>query len=342
MLLSSIIAGAEINHGKGGFGNYSSVLVPLWAAGCVSHCGVPRLSGIASCMQHEQASRTALLIAAGLILLHHDPKHSRLVSKTSADLCAHVLEEHSSQTRLFLKMVRQSWFRPIAKLVERITIPGILLHYALRKKCIKALVRSGLTNGVAQVVILGAGFDSLSSELQREFPTAQFWEIDHPATQRHKVRACSEIGVKQLHFLAIDLSTAGVDKDTLTSSGFDPGKATFWIAEGLLMYFPADTVSSLMKTLSTLSAPGSEFAFTFMEKQRDGHIRFDSQTKLVDWWLGRRGEPFFWGASRSELAEFMQPWRVIRFFDHNDLREMESERADEIIAKGEVICLAAI
>jgi hypothetical protein len=26
MLLSSIIAGPEINHGKGGFGNYSSVV----------------------------------------------------------------------------------------------------------------------------------------------------------------------------------------------------------------------------------------------------------------------------------------------------------------------------
>jgi len=293
-------------------------------------------------VQHEQASRTALLIAGSLVFLHHDPKHSRLVSTTSADLCARVLEKHSSQTRLFSKIVRQSWFRPIAKLVERITIPGILLHYALRKRCIKALVRSALGNGVSQVVILGAGFDSLSSELQREFSTSLFWEIDHPATQRHKVRACSEIGVKQLHFLAIDLSTAGVDKDALTRSGFDAAKPTFWIAEGLLMYFPADIVSSLMKTLSTLSASASEFAFTFMEKQADGHIRFDPQTKLVDWWLGRRGEPFLWGTTRSELAEFIQPWRVIRFFDHNDLRNMESEPADEIIAKGEVICLAAI
>jgi hypothetical protein len=33
---------------------------------------------------------------------------------------------------------------------------------------------------------------------------------------------------------------------------------------------------------------------------------------------------------------------VIRFFDHNDLRDMESELADEVIAKGEVICLAEI
>jgi methyltransferase (TIGR00027 family) len=227
-------------------------------------------------------------------------------------------------------------------LVERITIPGILLHYALRKKCIRELVRSALANGVAQVVILGAGFDPLSSELQPEFPTAVFWEIDHPATQRHKVRACSEIGIERVHFAAVDLAAAGLDREALISIGFDPAKRTFWIAEGLLMYFPADVVSSLMKTLSTLSAPGSEFAFTFMEKQDDGQLRFDSQTKLVDSWLRRRGEPFLWGTARSELAEFIRPWRVIRFFDHNDLRDMESDLNGEVIAQGEVICLAEI
>jgi methyltransferase (TIGR00027 family) len=293
-------------------------------------------------VQNEQASRTALLIAASLLLLHRDAKYSRLVSKTSADLCAHVLEKHSSQTRLFSKIVRQSWFRPIAKLIERITIPGILLHYALRKKCIRELVRSALANGVAQVVVLGAGFDALSSELQDEFATALFWEIDHPATQRHKVRACSEIGIERVHFVAVDLSAAGLDREALIGGGFHPAKRTFWIAEGLLMYFPADIVSSLIRTLSSLSAPGSQLAFTFMEKQGDGQLRFDSQTKLVDSWLRRRGEPFLWGTTRSELAEFIRPWRVIRFLDHNDLRDMESDLSGEIIAKGEVICLAAI
>jgi methyltransferase (TIGR00027 family) len=222
------------------------------------------------------------------------------------------------------------------------TIPGILLHYALRKKCITELARSALANAVAQVVVLGAGFDSLSSELRREFPTAQFWEIDHPATQRHKVRACSEIGIERVHFVAIDLSAAGIDRDALINSGFDPTKRTFWIAEGLLMYFPAETVSSLMRTLSTLSSPDSELAFTFMEKQGDGRIRFESQTKLVDSWLRRRGEPFLWGTTRSELADIVSPWRVIRIFDHKDLRQLHSDCADEVIAKGEVICLAAI
>jgi len=293
-------------------------------------------------VQNEQASRTALLIAGSLVLLHRDAKGSRVVPKISADLSARVLEKHSAQTRVFLKIVRQNWFRPIAKLVERITIPGILLHYALRKRCISGLTHSAIDKGVTQVVVLGAGFDSLSSELQKEFPTAQFWEIDHPATQRYKVQACSELGVERLHFVAIDFSAAGLDTKKLVGSGFDPAKRTFWIAEGLLMYFAADIVSSLMKTLSSVSAPGSQFAFTFMEKWRDGHIRFESQTKLVDSWLRRRGEPFLWGTTRTELADFILPWRVIRFFDHNDLRNIELDFTYEIIAKGEVICLAAI
>ena len=91
-----------------------------------------------------------------------------------------------------------------------------------------------------------------------------------------------------------------------------------------------------------MSAPGSQFAFTFMEKLADGRIHFDPQSKLVDWWLSRRGEPFLWGTTRSDLVDFVRPWRVIRFFDHNDLRKITSGVAEQHIAKGEVICLAEI
>ena len=293
-------------------------------------------------MQNNQASRTALLIAASLVLLHGDPKYSGLVSKTSADLYAHVLEKYSAQTRLFLKIVQQGWFRRIARLVERMTIPGILLHYALRKKCIATLARSALTNGATQVVVVGAGFDPISLELQLDFPVAEFWEIDHPATQRQKLRALSKIGAERLHFVAADLSANGLDREALIKNSFDPNQRTFWIAEGLLMYLRPDKISSLMTTLSSLSAPGSRVAFTFMEKRSDDRIQFDSQTKLVDWWLHKRGESFVWGTTRDELVEFVRPWRVIRFFDQYDLRRMESGLADEAIATGEVICLAEI
>ncbi len=293
-------------------------------------------------MQNEEASRTALLIAASLVLLHHDPKRSGLVSKTSADLCARMLETNSLQTRLLLKIVRYGWFRPIAKLIERVTIPGILLHYVLRKKCIAALAGSALGNGTTQVVIIGGGFDPLSFELHENFRDVRFWEIDHPATQRQKVRAFPKIDPERLHFIPVDLNAAALNGEALINSGFDPAQRTFWIAEGLLMYLPAEIFSLLMRTLKGLSASGSQFAFTFMEKQSDGRIRFHSQSKLVDWWLRGRGEPFLWGTTRGELVDLMRSWRVTRFFDHDDLRRMESGLADEAIATGEVICLAEI
>jgi methyltransferase (TIGR00027 family) len=293
-------------------------------------------------VQNEHASRTALLIAASLVLLHHDPKHSHLVSKTSSDLYARMLEKCSSKTRWFLKIVQQGWFRPIAKVMEQITIPGMLLHYALRKKCIGEVARAALLDGTTQVVIIGAGFDPLSFELHQEFRGAQFWEIDHPATQGHKLRTCPQIRGERLHFDAVDFNAATLDREALIKSGFDPTQRTFWIAEGLLMYLPVHIVTSLMHTFKSLSAQGSRFVFTFMEKQSDSRICFHSQSKLVDWWLRRRGEPFLWGSTRDELIDVVRPWRVIRFFDHDDLRQMESELSGDRIAKGEVICLAEI
>ena len=293
-------------------------------------------------MQNEQASRTALLIAASAVLLHGDPKYSHLVPQASADFCANVLETYSSRTRSLLKILRQSWLRPIAKLIEQITIPGILLHYALRKRCIATLARSALINGATQVVVIGAGFDPICLELHRDFPNTQFWELDHPATQRHKLRMFANIGAERVHYVAMDLSANAFDTQALIDSSFDPTQRTCWIAEGLLMYLTPEVVSSLMKTIEDLSAPGSTFAFTFMEKQHGDRVRFHTQSGIVDWWLRRRGEPFLWGTTRAELVEFARPWRVARFFDDNDLRELEPTVSNERIATGEVICLAEI
>src|SRR5437773_12512753 len=133
-----------------------------------------------------------------------------------------MLEMHSSQTRLFLKIVRQGWFRPIAKLIERVTIPGILLHYILRKRCVAGLVRSALINGTTQVVIIGAGFDPLSFELHQDFPGARFWEIDHPATHRNTVRALPKTDVERLHCIAADVNADALDNQSRISCRLAP------------------------------------------------------------------------------------------------------------------------
>ncbi len=291
-------------------------------------------------MRKEQPSRTALLIAASLVLLRQDPKYSNLISAVSENFCLRALELHSWTARLFSKLARQRWFRTMAKLVERSTTPGILAHYALRKKCIAKLARDALGKGANQIVILGAGLDALSLELHQESLAARFWEIDHPATQNYKLRVVASFDSNGIHFLPNDFSRGDFNQSALIATGFDSTQRTFWVAEGLLMYLPASSVSALMASLRTLSSAGSQFAFTFMESEADGRIRFHQQTRAVDWWLRARGEPFVWGAKRTELVDFIKPWRVVQFFDDRNLRALETRLSDERLARGEVICLA--
>jgi methyltransferase (TIGR00027 family) len=291
-------------------------------------------------VRKDQASSTALLIAAAMVLLQRDTKTFALVSTATTELGERILEIHSTATRWFRRVIHQSWFPPIAARIERLTIPGILCHYALRKKCLAGLVRAALNRGAEQVVVLGAGFDGCALELSREYPQAHFWEIDHPATQQWKARILGEIDRHRIHLIAADLNQGALPTDALAATHFNPEAVSFWIAEGLFMYFPETVVLALIGSITNLATAGSGVAFSLMEKREDGRIRFQRQSKLVDWWLGRRGEPFLWAGSRDEVKTFFSSWHDVTFFDHDDLRELEKLDREVPLAAGEIVCSA--
>jgi methyltransferase (TIGR00027 family) len=274
------------------------------------------------------------------VFMHLHAEFAHLVSAKSAELCWRFLRSYSQKSDAFLKIARRRWFFHVALMIERFTIPGILRHYALRKKCLAELVRAGLSDGVDQAVVLGAGFDPLALELYDEFENVRFWEIDHPATQRYKAREVGGINPLRFHFVAADLQNSKIDAALL--SDFNPAKRTIWIAEGLLMYLSGGVVKQQFEAIGRLSGPGSRFAFTFMEPQSDGRIRFRTQTKLVDWWLEYRDEPFSWATNRRQLAEFIHPWQIVRIFDDTDLRKLGSLSLHMSLAAGELICLAEL
>jgi methyltransferase (TIGR00027 family) len=283
-----------------------------------------------------------LLIAASMVVIDEHPEYAGARSGISGTFCARVLQAHSAGTRLFLRLAHRPGFFRVVKFIEGNTVPGILRHYALRKKCLALVAREALHDGVAQIVVLGAGFDPLALALHREFQEARFWEIDHPATQRLKTEAARDVDTTRFHFVASDLAAGPIDMASLHKTGFDSARKTLWIAEGLFMYFPEAVVANLLNSAAGFSARGSRFAFTFMEPRRDGKIRFHEQTRLVDAWLSWRGEPFVWGRERSQIAQLAQPWKVMRVFDENDLRGLDSSPGDFPLAAGELICLVEI
>ncbi len=238
------------------------------------------------------------------------------------------------------RVLDQFWFPPIARALQRLTIPGIFSHYALRKKCIANLARAALESGTGQLVVLGAGFDGCALQLAGEFPQAIYWEIDHPATQRWKAWVMADVAPPGPHLIPADLSADVLPTNALRGSFFDSQAASFWIAEGLLMYFPEPVVQSLIGAISDLTTAGSGFVFSFMEKRPDGRIRFREQSRLVNWWLRRRGEPFLWSATRDEVRELLRSWHNFAFFDHADLRALGHFDDHAPLAAGEILCLA--
>jgi methyltransferase (TIGR00027 family) len=135
--------------------------------------------------------------------------------------------------------------------------------------------------GIRQIVILASGLDSRAYRLAWPAGTVVY-EIDQPKVLAYKAQTLDENGVKP----AADLREVPIDlredwPTALREAGFDPTAPTAWLAEGLLMYLPADAQDGLFERVTELSAPGSRVAAETVgvhseERRARMRERFDS------------------------------------------------------------------
>jgi len=114
--------------------------------------------------------------------------------------------------------------------------------------------------GIRQVVILASGLDSRAYRLDWPAGTTVF-EIDQPKVLEYKAATLAAHNAKpsaKRHEVPIDLRQDW--PAALCDAGFDPSRRTAWLAEGLLMYLPADAQDRLFEQISRLSAAGSRVA----------------------------------------------------------------------------------
>ncbi len=252
-------------------------------------------------MRHDKPSNTALIVAAGLQLAPDGLPCRDMLPDEAIARGAALLQ--AAQPRL-AGLLRRNWFRTLCRGLERATLPGILLHYALRKAALRDHARAAIAAGCRQIVVLGAGFDTLCMELQASYPQLLLIELDHPATQASK-RAALQGGASGVHYLSAELGKADLATVLATCSAYRRDRQTLFVAEGLLMYLPVDEVARLFGAMAQAAAPGSRVAFTWFEPQPDGAPNFSRRSRLVDLWLTLRGEPFLSGQQRSALPHFL-------------------------------------
>jgi methyltransferase (TIGR00027 family) len=258
-------------------------------------------------MRENAPSATAYLIAASIACSAREPEMAFLVPAHAAALSHWALADGLPHGRALLWALEHRWFRAAIRRLEAALLPGIQTHYLVRKRAIEDAARQALEAGIRQVVVLGAGFDSLCQHLHTEYSTCLFFEMDHPGTQRVKQGVLERrVPLRpNLRFLPIDFTVTDLETELRACPRFRAGLPTLFIMEGLLMYLSPEEVARLFHALGVLAGPDSQTLFTFLEPQPDGSANFPHASPLVSWWLKRRGERFRWGISRDDLPGYL-------------------------------------
>lgn len=282
-------------------------------------------------MKPNKPSATATLIARSQILLAETQGWAVDAGYLAQYRC--FVTENNALQRAFLK------------LTEIFAIPGLYLHFALRKKLIESIVQSQIEKGaVQQVVVIAAGLDPLVAALHKTYPQIRFYELDHPATQVIKMDALTD-AESNLFFCPADLTKTALT-DALAPAWFDANQPTVFIAEGITMYLDAKQIDKFFAGIRALSQhPDSSLIFTYMARSPLGVIGFDSQTWLARLWLQLQGEPMKWGIEPENIAGFLaaRGFKLNRDHSAADLSARFMPAGNHLrTAKGENICWAGI
>ncbi|MER5864850.1 SAM-dependent methyltransferase [Kitasatospora sp. NPDC002040] len=138
-------------------------------------------------------------------------------------------------------------------------------YFGLRTRVLDDHLLRSAAAGVRQVVLLGAGLDTRAFRL--DWPVGcVVHEIDTEQVLTFKQTVLDRTGARPSaarRTVAADLR--GDWTGALARAGFDRTAPTAWLAEGLLLYLPADAERRLIAAVQALSAPGSTLAYELKE-----------------------------------------------------------------------------
>lgn len=185
-------------------------------------------------------------------------------------------------------------------------MPGSLGGILCRTRYIDDVLIAALKTGLDQVVILGAGFDSRAYRIPG-MDQVQVFEVDLPGTRDLKrVRLEDVLGAVPQNVTLIGMDFDQQDLgDVLLSAGFQKGKRTLFIWEGVTQYLTAEAVSNTLEFVSGVSGARSAVVFTYVRKGLiDGTDRpewFESFLSLAN----RIDSPLKFGIHQSELEAYL-------------------------------------
>jgi methyltransferase (TIGR00027 family) len=186
---------------------------------------------------------------------------------------------------------------------------------AVRTRLIDQFVADAVTAGVRQAVILASGLDARGYRMSWPAETTVF-EIDQPQVIEFKTTTLAALSAKP----TVDLRAIPIDlRDdwpaALRRAGFDAGRATVWIAEGLLGFLPPEAQDRLLDSITALSADGSQLiAEIFWNSPESVQIMHTAAQKWYEHGLDAHIDDLWYGGERHDVAAYLSVlgWHTAR------------------------------
>lgn len=257
-------------------------------------------------MRKDRPSRTALKVALAVVTLGAKPGMEDLLPPGIVQASQELL---LASGVVGPRTIRWAGSSRAVSLYEAFDwmLPGQFEAFANRKTFFERQVREGLVSGATQVLVLGAGYDTLGWRLAPEFPNVNFFEIDHPATAFLKAKGIATMGCPDnLYLLAEDLGDKQLVDVLSEHRLWDANVRTVILAEGLVMYLLPEAVFKLFCQCAELVGQGSRFAFSYIPTGSDGRPDAGRWTGLILWLQKAVGEPWVWSVRPDELDAYLR------------------------------------
>jgi methyltransferase (TIGR00027 family) len=193
----------------------------------------------------------------------------------------------------------------VAKAIDR-GWPGARAGVVVRTRFIDGELEAALADGIGQVAILGAGFDTRAYRIEG-VQRAQVFEIDEPATLAVK-RARMErvLGALPGHVSLVAMDFEHDDLGArLNAAGLRREARTMFICEGVTSYLTAAGVDATFRRVSALAATGSRLAFTYLDRAAlEGRSDLPGARAAIAA-VRRAGEPFQFGLDPGDLPAYL-------------------------------------
>lgn len=189
---------------------------------------------------------------------------------------------------------------------ERI-LPGAANSLAARTRYIDDYLKQCIADGIEQLVILGAGYDSRAYRFDGLKGKVRVFEVDHPDTQRAKIQKVKRIfGSLPSHvtYVGLDLDEKKL-REGLLEAGYRTDKKTLFIWEGVTVYLTPEAVDKTLAFVAENSGKGSSIIFDYAFQFALDATSDSEEAKKWRKAYERRGEPPKFALKEDEVEEFL-------------------------------------